>query len=201
MENVSEAANVAESLATTEDDSTFYRLCLGTSKMDCESLDDEDFKFLVEFSLHNVAYTVYQQLQNNNFFAKTTDSESESGESSEDEQRNTDGGRNPEDSTDSTEDGTEPPPSDDLIRSMSDKEFDKYMATYETKNKLRLIQVYLVVMRTCMPYYHYIGYSYYKTTIETRRENQVPIQPNDKCYSLLCKSIRALFREYILTCD
>ena len=195
-----------EKLVEVEDDVSFYRQCLDANKGDANALDDEDFKFLVEFSIHNVAYTIYQQLQNNSFFTRTEEEAEEVSSEEESDPRLASIGEHEcsngvGDSIDSeyaTPDASESSSSiRELVSSMTDAEFDRFLCTYETKDKLRLIQVYLVVVRTCMPYYHYVGYAYYNSTIEHRRWNQVPIQPNDKCYSLLCGAIRNLFRQYL----
>ena len=53
------------------EDDEFYETVLSLT----HEVDDRDYAFLVDFAVLNVTYTVYEQLQSNTFFKKTTDGE------------------------------------------------------------------------------------------------------------------------------
>ncbi len=80
-------------------------------------------------------------------------------------------------------------------QAMSDEE--EQIRSFDTKNRFRISQIYPIIVRCVLGYYAHTAHSYYKATINTRRNAQVPIGLNDKAYAIVCNSIRRLILEII----
>lgn len=158
----SEEENTPSTFAPINDDK-FFEMVLEMGDKPLQEIDDMDYQFLTDFSIINVTFTVYEQLQANTFFDRKDKPRTPNGDP----------------------DGTPNDPNDPDDNVISLHEF-------ETKGKFRLCQLYPVVLRATLGYYAHIGKSYYDSTIKTRRFNQVPIGLNDKAYAIVCIAIKRL---------
>lgn len=123
----------------------FFSKVLEMVDEDIKTVDDRDYAFLTDFTLVNVTYTVYEQLQQNSFFLQK-----------------------------------------------DHPEIDPELQAFQTKGRFRLCQLYPVVLRATIGYFHHIGKSYYDSTIKTRRTDQVPLGLTPKAYSVVCQAVRRL---------
>jgi len=153
-----EEAQAAEDL---DQDDEFYEHILGIHKSkELKELDTADFKFLVDFGILSITFTVYRELQTDAFFKLKDPKDLEALQDMDPEYART----------------------------------QKELADYPTSGKIRLCQLYPVILRATLGYYSTIAHSYYEDTLATRRTNQVPIGLNDKAFGVVCAAVTKLVK-------